>query len=135
MNQNCLCDLTLYLIFFAVFKKIRYASKDKKRQLSIIWMFNLKITITIQLNSKISKLVNPIQDGHFRDYLRMGVVKRPNSLKSVRHILQWWKLAQLYLAWRRPKKYMNHVHSLWVLLASVFFIENQQILLYQKMQI
>ena len=36
-------------------------------------------------------------------------VKRPPSLKSVAHILQWLNLAQLYLTQRRSKKYMNHM--------------------------
>ena len=35
--------------------------------------------------------------------------KRPLSLKSVTHILQWWNLAQLYHTQRRSKKFMNHV--------------------------
>ena len=39
--------------------------------------------------------------------------KDPSSLKSVRHILQWWNLAQLYLTLSRSKKYKNHVtHTL-----------------------
>ena len=38
-----------------------------------------------------------------------GSAKMAPSLKSVTHILQWWNMAQLYLTWRRPKKYMNHV--------------------------
>ena len=38
-----------------------------------------------------------------------GGGKYPSSLKSVTHILQWWKLAQLYLTQRRSKKYINHV--------------------------
>ena len=33
----------------------------------------------------------------------------PSSLKSATHILQWGKLAQLYLTWKRSKKCMNHV--------------------------
>ena len=41
---------------------------------------------------------NPIQDGLFRGCLRVGGGKKPpSSLKTVTHILQWWKLAQLYL--------------------------------------
>ena len=31
------------------------------------------------------------------------------SLTSVTHILQWWNLAQLYLTYVRPKRYINHV--------------------------
>ena len=38
-----------------------------------------------------------------------GSAKMAPSLKSVTHILQWWNMAQLYLTWRWPKKYMNHV--------------------------
>ena len=41
-----------------------------------------------------------------------GVAKRPPSLKSVTHIIQWWNLAQLYLTQRRSQKYMNHVTHL-----------------------
>ena len=42
-----------------------------------------------------------------------GGAKRPPSLKSVTHILQWWNLAQLCLTQGRSEKYMNHVtHSL-----------------------
>ena len=67
-------------------------------------------------------LVNPIQDGLFRNCSRMGGVFLPTpSLKSVAHILQWWNLAQLYLTKERPKKCINHVKQPWVLLASTFF--------------
>ena len=38
-----------------------------------------------------------------------GGPKRPPSLKYVTHFLQCWNFAQLYLTYRRPKKYMNHV--------------------------
>ena len=31
------------------------------------------------------------------------------SLKPLRHIPQWWNMAQLYPTWKRFKKYMNHV--------------------------
>ena len=49
---------------------------------------------------------NPIQDGLFRGCSRM---EGAPSLKSVKHILQWWNLAQLCFTQRRSKKYMNHV--------------------------
>ena len=41
---------------------------------------------------------NPIRDGLFWGCPRMRGKKRPSPLKSVKHILQWWDLAQLYLA-------------------------------------
>ena len=47
--------------------------------------------------------------------------KRPPSLKSVTHILQWWNLAELYLSQRQSKKYINHMTHPWVLLTSAFF--------------
>ena len=53
---------------------------------------------------KNEEIFNPIQDGLFR-----GPKKLHPSVKSVTHILQWWNLAQIYLAQRRSKKYMNHV--------------------------
>ena len=48
------------------------------------------------------KVVNPFQDGPFRDCSRMGGAKKttpptPFFLKSVTNILQRWNLAQLYL--------------------------------------
>ena len=60
---------------------------------------------------------------------RLGQKGSP-SLKSLTQILQWWNLAQLYLTWRRSKKYMT-----WLLLTSAFFSRNQQILLYQEIQV
>ena len=80
---------------------------------------------------------NPIQDGLFRGCSRMGGGKKaPTSLKSVTHMLQWWNLAQLYLTQRRSKKYMNHVtHPLEFCWHQHFFTANQQILLYQEVQI
>ena len=65
-----------------------------------------------------------------------GGKKAPTSLKSVTHMLQWWNLAQLYLTQRRSKKYMNHVtHPLEFCWHQHFFTANQQILLYQEVQI
>ena len=43
------------------------------------------------------------------------------SLKSVRHILQWWNLAQLYLTWGRLKRHRNTQHTTWVFLKSACF--------------
>ena len=62
--------------------------------------------------------------------------KRPPSLKSVTHVLQWWNLAQLYLTLRESKKIYEPrdkpLHFCW---HQHFFTENQQILLYQEIQI
>ena len=38
-----------------------------------------------------------------------GDKKASPSLKSVTHILQRWNLEQIYLTYRRPQKYMNHL--------------------------
>ena len=55
--------------------------------------------------------LNPIQDESFRGCSRRkegeGAKKRPQSVKSVTHFLQWWNLPQLYQ--RRSKKLMNYV--------------------------
>ena len=51
-----------------------------------------------------SSYINPIQDGLFWGCSRMGGQKGPPSLKSVKLILQWSNLAQLYLTQRRSKK-------------------------------
>ena len=58
--------------------------------------------------------LNPIQDRLFRGCTRIGGAgpKRPPSVKSVTHILQWWNLTQLHLTQRRSKKYVNHVTHL-----------------------
>ena len=60
--------------------------------------------------------------------------KLPPSLKSVTHILQCWNLAQLYLSWRRSKKYMNQVTQPLSSAASAFFTGNQGVLPYKEMQ-
>ena len=54
---------------------------------------------------------NPTQDGHFQgcSQIGRGVAKRPLSLKSVTHILEWWNLAQLHLTYRGPKKHKDRV--------------------------
>ena len=61
--------------------------------------------------------LNPIQDGHFQIYSRMGGPKSspPPYLKSVFYIWQRWKLAQLYFTWRKSKYTRN------ILLISAFF--------------
>ena len=83
--------------------------------------------------------ISPIQDGPFRGCswmrgaqsppppptprLERGA-KRSPSLKSIIHILQRWNVAQLYHD--APHDFCWHQY---------FFIGNQQILLYQKIQI
>ena len=66
--------------------------------------------------------LNPIQDGHFQIYSRMGGPKSspPPSLKSVIYIWQRWKLAQLYFTWRKSK-YTKDIQITWLLLISAFF--------------
>ena len=74
----------------------------------------LQVTILLIVGALTSLDLNPIQDGLFRGCLRMGEeggAKRPLSLKSVTHILQWWNLVQLYLTG----------HITWVLLTSALF--------------
>ena len=52
------------------------------------------------------------------------VDKKNPSLKSVSHILQWWKLEQLYLILKRFEKHMNHVtHTLNSAEISIFLGE------------
>ena len=41
--------------------------------------------------------------------LKDGVQKRPLSLKSVSHILQWWNMVQLYITYIISKSCMSHV--------------------------
>ena len=91
---------------------------------SISQMKNGKALVPSALLQKqpLEVFFNPIQDELFRGCSRMaGGQKGPPSLRSVTHILRWWKLAQLYLTRRRSKKYMNHVTHPWVLLTSAFF--------------
>ena len=76
------------------------------------WTTNLFLKIPVHLlftHCWIPLSINPIQGGHFQGCSRMGGAKRPPSLISVTHILQLWNLAQLYLTYRRSKKYINHV--------------------------
>ena len=76
--------------------------------------------------------INTIQDGRFSGLLTGGGGgKRPSSLKSVAHILQWWNLTQLYLTWRRSKKIINHAtHPVSSADISIFSLEISNFLLY-----
>ena len=65
---------------------------------------------------KNEEIFNPIQDGLFR-----GPKKLHPSVKSVTLILQWWNLAQIYLAQRRSKNIWITWHTSWVLLTPAFF--------------
>ena len=55
--------------------------------------------------------IKPIQSGLPQGCSRIfgGSKKSPPFLKSVTHILQWWKLAQLYNTYRKSKNFMNHM--------------------------
>ena len=79
--------------------------------------------------------LNPIQDGHFQIYSRMGTPKSPPPpyLKSVIYIWQRWKLAQLYFTWKNPniQKIFKSRDSCWY---QHFSTRNQQLLLYQEIQ-
>ena len=78
---------------------------------------------------------NPIQDGHFWDCLQMGEggwAKRPPSLKSVTHILQWYNWAVIPYLRKIPKNIWTHNAPPELCWHQQFFTRNQQILLYQE---
>ena len=89
------------------------------------------------------KSVNSIQDGLFWDCSRMrgagggggGVKKALPSVKSVKHILQWWNLAVIPCLKKSQKIYESRDTSLVLCWHQQFFTGNQQILLDQKIQI
>ena len=58
---------------------------------------------------------------------RLGETKKTPFLKSVTHVQQWCSLLK-----EDPKYIQISWHMPWVLLASAFFIGNQQFLLYQE---
>ena len=60
--------------------------------------------------------------------------KDPRTQKCVTNILEWWNLVQLYLK-KMPKIYESRDVPLEFWLHQYFFTGNQQILLYQKVQI
>ena len=54
--------------------------------------------------------------------------KKPPSLKSFTHILQWWNLVRLNLTQIRSKKYMKHViHSLRSANISIFYRKSENL--------
>ena len=116
-TQECLWDR------YGLCQVTSLTDKVRVRE-SISQMKNGKALVPSALLQKqpLEVFFNPIQDELFRGCSRMaGGQKGPPSLRSVTHILRWWKLAQLYLTRRRSKKYMNHVTHTWVLLTSAFF--------------
>ena len=106
--------------------KVTYHGKYIRR--GIKWNVKIKRPSYCALSSDQTSL-NPIQDGLFTGYSRMGEgggvgKKVPLFLKSVTHILQWWNLAQLYFTKEDQK-------NVWI----TWRTGNQQILLYQQIQI
>ena len=93
-----------------------------------------KASSKFDLKIKGGLCINPIQNGPFRGCSltggRGGGLKCPLSLKSITHFLQRWNLSK-----EDPKNRWITWYNPWVLLTSAFFIGNQQILLYQKIQI
>ena len=84
--------------------------------------------------------LNPIQDGLCRGCSRMGGDKKAPSLKSVAHIchnicLQWWNLAVIPYLKKIQKMYESRDTPLEFCWHQHFFTGNQQILLYQEIQI
>ena len=79
---------------------------------------------------------NPIQDGPFWGRSRMGGgAKRLPSLKSVTHILQRWTWHSYTLPKEDKKIYESRDTPLEFCWHQHFFIGNQQVFLYQKIQI
>ena len=77
------------------------------------------------------RALNPIQDGHFWVCSRIG--KKVRSLKSVKDVLQWWNLAQLYLNLNKIKKpYKSRDRPFEFCWYQYFLIENQQLFLGQE---
>ena len=62
---------------------------------------------------EVTKIYNPIKDGHFLGCSRIGggrgEGKKASSLKSVTQILQWWNLASYTWPKEDPKNYINLV--------------------------
>ena len=82
--------------------------------------------------------ISPIQDGPFRGCSWMRGAKSPlphPSLKSATHILQWWNLAVIPYLKKNQKIYEPCDRPLELCWHQYFFIGNQQIWLYQKIQI
>ena len=79
--------------------------------------------------------VNRIQDGHFRDCLRMGGPKRSSLPKICHTFSTMMKFGSCTLPKEDPKNIWITWHTPLLLLTSAEIIGNQQILLYQEMQI
>ena len=74
-----------------------------------LWFYKKVILSCLKINLKLSHILTLFRMGFFGATHGWGRPKRPPSLKSVTHILQWWNFDQLYLTQRRSRKYMNHV--------------------------
>ena len=77
-----------------------------------------------------------IQDGPFWGCWRMGVgPKSPPSLKSATHFLKWWKLIVIPYLKKDSENISITWHTTWILPTWAFFTRNQQLLLFQEMQL
>ena len=98
--------------------------------------FTIIMAIYKVLFEKLYTILTLLMMGPFFEVAHgLGGPKKPPSLKYVLHILQWWHLAQLYHTQRRSKKYISRDTPLEFYWHQHFFTKNQQILLYQEIQI
>ena len=100
ISHICMTDMTSLILFFLILFHYWAAF--------VVYQQN-RVNNTTWNSLKNIFSVNHIQLGSFRGCSRIGVQKCPPPLKSVKHILQWWNLAWLYLTQRRFKTYINHV--------------------------
>ena len=119
-------------MFFSSSERFWYLSQAFSQSLSLFFLIISRCFISFSI------CFNPVQDGPFRGCSRMngrgGGAKNSPSLKSVTHIHY-----QTSHSYTLPKEDSKNIwttwHTSWVALTSAFFIENQQSLQYQKIQI
>ena len=95
----------------SISKMVTNASTCQKRSLSTEEVIECIYANNDSKSEKFSwDYLNLFRMGLLRSaYGWVGEAKRPPSLKSFTHILQWWNLVQLYLTYKISKKYINHV--------------------------
>ena len=92
-----------------------FPAEKKEQSLPSSWKFTGLVVLwgkNLLTKDSCPPSINPIQNGLFRSCLRMGEDSKIPfccSLKSVKHILQWWNLTQLLRVF--PKNYVTHTLS------------------------
>ena len=129
LSQKLLLEVSLFKFHFVATLQYldRYYNKYPVKQTALLYLklpssnLHFLMCFCYFWKDKPLPILTLFRMGIFGAVHGWGRAKKAPSLKSVTHILQWWNLAQIYLAQRRSKNIWITWHTSWVLLTPAFF--------------